>query len=214
MMTLSATDSEKQHQNLPVKIYCDGSAVPNPGTMGIGLVYGNLEHVYSACLGSGTNQIAELFALFAAITLADLNDFIFTDSRYAVKVARCEWRAHCYQDLISEIRNGLEFKRIRLQWIHGHAGHLLQQRADRVANRAARKRRPRIDPQEATVSAWIGRIKTGLIQRPVASECVRMVNQADVGLTSGRSGEHAESGVSRVFSNSGSLHFDGAVVKT
>jgi ribonuclease HI len=197
-----------------VEIYCDGSAVPNPGIMGIGIVYNDLEHVYSACLGAGTNQVAELFALFAAITLAGPYDFIFTDSKYAVKLARREWRAHCYQDLVSEIRNALELKRIRLQWIEGHAGHLLQQRADRVARRAARKRRPRIDPQEVSVSAWIGRIKTALIQRPAASEGVQMVNHADVGLASGRSGEHAESRVSRVFLNSGSLHFDGPVAKT
>ena len=210
MSIIPNESSEKQ----AVNIYCDGSAVPNPGTMGIGIVYGDLEHVYSACLGAGTNQVAELFALFAAVTLADPNDFIFTDSRYAVKVARCEWRAHCYQDLISEIRNGLELKRIRLQWIQGHAGHLLQQRADRVANRAARKRRPRIDPQEAAVSAWIGRIKTALIQRPVASEGVQMVNHADVCAIDGRTNGDAESGVSRGFFNAGSLHLDGAVVKS
>lgn len=156
-------------------IYCDGSCVPNPGMMGIGIVCGDLDHVYSACLGNGTNQVAELFALFAAVTLAELNNSIFTDSIYAVNVALSRWRAHCYQKLISEIRNQLEFKRIRLQWIRGHTGHTLQQRADRVANRAARKRRPRIDPQEASVSAWIGRVKAGFAQRPVVNDCVRCV---------------------------------------
>jgi ribonuclease HI len=164
--------------------------------MGIGIVYGDPGHVFSAYLGGGTNQIAELFALFAAITLADPNDSIFSDSRYAVNMAMGRWRAHCYRELIAKIRNALELKRIRLQWIQGHAGHLLQQQADRAANRGARKRRPRIDPQEVSVSAWIGRVKVGLTQRPVASEGVRIGNHADVGLTSGRSGEHVESGVS------------------
>jgi ribonuclease HI len=187
---LTSTPSDKKQ----IAIYCDGSCVPNPGTMGIGIVYQKIEHAFSACLGGGTNQIAELFALYAAIEFADVGDFIFTDSMYAIKIARCDWRAHCYQDLVLLIRNSLIEKRIRLRWVEGHSGHLLQQRADRVAYRAARKRRPRIEPQVVSVSAWVARCQAALTRDPVGREGLQTVDQADVGFTSGRSGEHAELG--------------------
>jgi len=143
---------EDQQRNKNIEIFCDGACVPNPGFMGGGIVLGNEDHVISQYFGSGTNQLAELLALRTALELATSNDHVFSDSKYALSVASGTWRARVYLDLILEMRNLVEHKRVTLHWLRGHDGHTLQGLADTLAKRAAMTRRSTIDPPSNLLS--------------------------------------------------------------
>jgi ribonuclease HI len=79
-------------------IYCDGACFPNPGFMGVGVVKDESSFVISVCPGPGTNQVAELLALRIAIEVATPGTVIFTDSKYAYKEARAQWRARANRE--------------------------------------------------------------------------------------------------------------------
>jgi ribonuclease HI len=121
-----------------VDIYCDGCSIPNPGRTGCGIVIPNQLEI-SRYLGDGSNQTAELHAMREALILARPADVIFSDSRYAVMLITGRWRAKAHKDLVSEVKR-LRTPGVAIKWIHGHAGNEWQERADRLAKRAALKR--------------------------------------------------------------------------
>jgi ribonuclease HI len=127
------TASQKQ-----LKIFCDGCSIPNPGITGCGIVIPNIIEI-ARYLGEGSNQTAELHALREALLIARGGDSILSDSLYAVRLVTGTWRAKAHKDLITEIRK-LVKPGVRIEWIKGHAGNEWQERADRLAKRAAIKR--------------------------------------------------------------------------
>ena len=139
------------------EIFTDGACIPNPGHMGVGIVLREGEQTISRFVGWGNNQVAELKALHLAIELANSGDKIFSDSHYGLNVIQGIWRAHCHTDLVREIRNLLESRRVQFGWIRGHSGHPLQELADRLAKTAAYTRRSRIDsPSDLLSRAGLG----------------------------------------------------------
>jgi hypothetical protein len=59
MNSLQPSNNHRTAMERKIAIYCDDACIPNPGVMGIGVVYGDVDRVYSACLGGGTNRAAE-----------------------------------------------------------------------------------------------------------------------------------------------------------
>jgi len=90
-------------------------------------------------MGDGSNQTAELHAMREALILARSGDIIFSDSRYAVMLITGHWRAKAHRDLVGEIRRLLT-PGVHVKWIRGHAGNKWNERADRLAKRAAIQR--------------------------------------------------------------------------
>ncbi|MBI4487621.1 MAG: ribonuclease HI [Deltaproteobacteria bacterium] len=137
---------------MQVEIFCDGACIPNPGHMGIGIVLGDETRTVARYLGLGTNQIAELEALKASLTLAMAGDTIFSDSNYALKVTTGLWRPKIHFDLIEELQQIFKTACATLRWVRGHGGHPLQELADRLAKRAAISRRSEIDSPAGLLS--------------------------------------------------------------
>ena len=86
-------DNNISTSNNILKIYCDGACSGNPGNAGSGIaVYFDDKNpvlLYGDFVESGTNNIAELNALYKALQIADETNSnnaisIFTDSRYAI----------------------------------------------------------------------------------------------------------------------------------
>ena len=133
----------------------DGSCLHNPGGA-IGWAWVN--HAggsASAGAPSGTNQIAELRALLAAIEAhpGDEPLSIESDSLYAIKCAS-EWLPNWHRngwrtstgdpvrnaELIRQIDRAISTRPgpVRFRWVRGHVGNFYNERADALAGAAAR----------------------------------------------------------------------------
>ncbi len=139
-----------------IKIYCDGACSGNPGNAGSGLaIYSNTKNpilLYGAFVEDGTNNIAELNALYQALTIASQTHSeniisIFSDSKYAIDCITTwaySWKKNGWSkkggeiknlELIIKAHNLYEKLKDRIEIIHvkGHSGVEGNELADRMA---------------------------------------------------------------------------------
>lgn len=135
-----------------ITAYTDGACTGNPGPAGLGVVLlrdgGKKREELSEYLGVATNNIAELAAIERALDLTaeDPGSIrIHTDSQYAIGVLTKGWKAKANQELIGEIRDKLadRKRRVQFQYVPGHAGVPLNERADELARGAIKTRQTR-----------------------------------------------------------------------
>ena len=126
-------------------VYTDGASSGNPGPAGIGVVlrYGDHKKEISRYIGMGTNNIAELEAIRAALSAIKNKDLpvrLHTDSKYAIGVLTLGWKAKANQELIADIQRLLaRFDDIRLIKVEGHAGVPDNELADTLATSAIKR---------------------------------------------------------------------------
>jgi ribonuclease HI/exonuclease III len=117
--------------------YTDGSAVPNPGPCGAGasLFFCNPDVVCDAglSLGLGTNNIAELAALYICLTeLLKAHKsrlfsraVVFSDSRYALRLATSGKKPSANINLVKLLRavhtEACSAFKVELHWVKGHS---------------------------------------------------------------------------------------------
>lgn len=125
-------------------VYADGACSGNPGPAGIGVVMqdGKQRRELSKFLGQGTNNIAELTALWEAAQMIEEVSRpvrLHTDSKYAIGVLSMGWKAKANQELIAQVKRSLA-RLLDLELIHvpGHAGVVLNERADALAVQAVK----------------------------------------------------------------------------
>jgi ribonuclease HI len=128
--------------------YADGACSGNPGPSGLGVVVidGPTRVELSEYLGEGTNNIAELTAVLRALGEAPRERAmtIYTDSQYTIGVVQKGWKAKANQALVAELRAALSSRpATRLAYVPGHAGVLLNERADALAREAVTGRTTR-----------------------------------------------------------------------
>ena len=151
-VTLNTDDQ----QNINISIYCDGACSGNPGKAGSGLaLYKNNEKpilYFGNYVPNGTNNIAELNALYKALQLADeikTNEkvMILSDSKYSIDCISTwayGWKKNNWTKKSGEIKN-LELiknthylyekikNKIIIKHVKGHAGIEGNELADRMA---------------------------------------------------------------------------------
>lgn len=122
-----------------VEIYTDGACSKNPGPCGYGFLIRH-DDTYlevNRYLGHGTNNIAELSAIGAALEQVEDKSLpvrLYTDSSYSIGVLTKNWKAKANRELISGIRAQIaEFQDLRIIKVKGHAGDPLNERADTLA---------------------------------------------------------------------------------
>ena len=146
-----------------MNIYVDGSASPNPGKGGFGVVIINenneIETCYAHYEDETTNNRQELKAILYALIrwgekLSDLNwhdsiPVVYSDSSYAVNTFNnwmFSWKNNGWKKSDNQIPENLDLieayynlyqngYRIDLRKIKGHAGELGNELADRLATR-------------------------------------------------------------------------------
>jgi ribonuclease HI len=131
-------------------VYCDGACSGNPGPAGLGVVVvaesGRVE--LSEYLGLHTNNIAELTAVLRALgEIPEGKDaMIYTDSQYSIGVLQKGWKAKANVALVAELRTVLKTRpAVKLAYVPGHSGVLLNERADQLAREAVEGRKSRRD---------------------------------------------------------------------
>ena len=140
----AARASARVHAEGTIIIYADGACSGNPGPAGIGVVLqdGGTRKELSQYLGQGTNNIAELTAILEAANVIDTPERpvrLHTDSKYAIGVLSQGWKAKANQELIARAKQALtRFKDFELIHVPGHAGVLLNERADVLAVQAVK----------------------------------------------------------------------------
>jgi ribonuclease HI len=140
-----------------VNVYTDGACLGNPGPGGYGvlLVYNGNEKELSAGFRLTTNNRMELLATIVALeTLKEPCEVdLFSDSQYVVngieKGWAKSWKANGWRkrdkqpalnaDLWARLLDGLEKHKVRFHWVRGHAGHVENERVDRLAFAAAQQ---------------------------------------------------------------------------
>ena len=126
-------------------IFTDGASSGNPGPSGIGVLlrYGQHEKEISKFIGYATNNIAELKAIEAGLSVVKDTSIpvrLFTDSNYAYGVLVLNWKARKNQDLVASIKKTMtQFKDLEIIKIKGHAGEEGNERADYLATSAIKK---------------------------------------------------------------------------
>lgn len=133
----------------------DGSCLRNPGGA-IGWAWVNHEGPsMSGGEASGTNQIAELRALFEAVVAHPGADplLIESDSQYAIKCASewlPSWKRKGWKTASGGAVKNLELVQsidraitdrvgpVRFRWVRGHVGNHYNEMADKLAGEAAR----------------------------------------------------------------------------
>ncbi|WP_198304762.1 ribonuclease H family protein [Arcobacter vandammei] len=144
-------------------IYCDGACSGNPGFAGSGLaIYSNKKNpvlLYGAFVENGTNNIAELNALYQALLIAKQSGFkdtiyIYSDSKYSIDCISTwafSWKKNGWTKKGGEIKNldliikshelYLSLKsNLVLEYVKGHSGVEGNELADRMALTAIKEK--------------------------------------------------------------------------
>ena len=135
-----------------VEIYTDGACKGNPGVGGWGALLRFNEHEKEIFGGEAqtTNNRMELTAVIEALTTLtrDSDAVVFTDSSYVQKGIsewihgwkKNGWKTASRQpvknaDLWVKLDELRRQHRVDWRWVKGHAGHVENERADKLANR-------------------------------------------------------------------------------
>ena len=143
-----------------VEVHTDGACLGNPGPGGWGalLRYGATERELVGAEPATTNNRMELMAAIAALEAlsAPCEVTLHTDSQYVQKGLteglpgwiRRGWKTSGgdpvkNQDLWQRLQQAAARHRVHWRWVRGHAGHVDNERVDRLARQAAETMRGR-----------------------------------------------------------------------
>jgi ribonuclease HI len=131
--------------------FTDGACSGNPGPAGAGFVViepgGKVHEGYDFIGASSTNNVAELTGVLRALEAipADAASILIkTDSKYAIGVLSKGWKAKANQELVAETKRLVQSRRARLEYVPGHAGVSMNERADQLAREAVSTRRSKL----------------------------------------------------------------------
>jgi ribonuclease HI len=137
-----------------VEIHTDGACLGNPGPGGWGalLRFGSVEREIAGSESDTTNNRMELMAAIAALeTLTSACEVtLHTDSQYVQK-GLTEWLPNWIrrgwktaagqpvknQDLWERLQAAALRHQVQWRWVKGHAGHVDNERVDKLARKAA-----------------------------------------------------------------------------
>ncbi len=132
------------HRSKLVTIFCDGSSLGNGQSRtraaAVALLgYKGLWRAFGEYLGEATNQQAEIAA--AALGLSSLREpcrvRVVTDSRYVVETMAGRFRRKSNLDWWQKLDEAARPHSVTWEWAKGHAGHVIQEAADRAARSIA-----------------------------------------------------------------------------
>ena len=140
-----------------VQIHCDGSCLAGIyGGYAAILQYGEVEKVISGVIdGETTNQRMEIIAAYNGLKALTepCKVTVYSDSQYLVQTMNGKFKIKANHSLWEHLKEVTAKHKVRWKWVKGHAGHPLNERADKIAREAAESlqhQEQRYDNQIAT----------------------------------------------------------------
>jgi ribonuclease HI len=126
----------------PILVYADGSCLGNPGPGGWGvlIVEAGATREYSGSDPHTTNNRMEMTAAIEGLRRLppEVKVILRSDSQYLVNSVNLRWKRNANVDLWKELDAEIAGRKVRFEWVRGHAGDTLNDRADRLALEAAK----------------------------------------------------------------------------
>lgn len=125
-----------------IHIYTDGACIGNPGPGGWAAILiedGGKKTPFSGAASWTTNQRMEVQAAIEGLehTPPGAGVTVYSDSQYLVYTMSRGWKRRANLDLWSRLDRVAAQRSMSWEWVKGHAGHPLQEEADRLAQKAA-----------------------------------------------------------------------------
>ena len=121
-----------------IDIYTDGSCLGNPGPGGWAaiVVEDGDKRILSGSSPKTTNNRMELAAAIEGLDAIPKGAAVtvHSDSQYLVNTMTRNWKRRVNQDLWERLDSVVAGRDVRWKWVRGHAGHPLNEEADRIAN--------------------------------------------------------------------------------
>lgn len=151
----------------PVVVHTDGGASGNPGPGGYGAIlqWGGLQKELTAGYRLTTNNRMELLAVIVALEAMKRDGtevWVVSDSKYVIDAVVKGWVFKWEKKAFKDKKNPDLWKRflkayrrhsVRFDWVKGHAGNPMNERADQLAVAAYKKKDLLIDEgYEASVA--------------------------------------------------------------
>ena len=125
-----------------IDIYTDGSCIGNPGPGGWAAIIienGATRKLHGRDENTTNNKMEVLAAIEgieATPTGADVR--VHSDSSYLINTMTKNWKRNKNRDLWARLDSAVDHRNVQWRWVKGHAGHPLNEMADRIANSEAR----------------------------------------------------------------------------
>ena len=144
-------------------IYTDGGAINNPGPGGYGVVIieGNKRKEFSCGYRRTTNNRMELMACIAGLKAVKkpVSIVLYSDSKYVVNGIAKGWAKRWQKndwmrteteraknpDLWESMLELCDYHRVQFRWVKGHAGNPENEKCDRLAVSAAKRKKLLVD---------------------------------------------------------------------
>ena len=143
-----------------IDIYTDGSCIGNPGPGGWAAIIvenGATRKLHGREDNTTSNRMEVLAAIQGIESLPSGADVrVHSDSSYLVNTMTKNWKRNKNRDLWARLDFEIAKRNVWWTWVKGHAGHPLNEKADRIANAEARgepvRRTVRGEPVEPPVA--------------------------------------------------------------
>ncbi len=134
-------------------VYADGACLGNPGPGGWGVVVAEPASEYRELSGgpypATTNNKMEITAATEGLRAVEPGSDVLvrSDSEYVVKTMTLGWKRNTNQEFWRDLDREVAARKVRFEWVRGHAGDKNNERADKLAASAARG--IRLEPESA-----------------------------------------------------------------
>ena len=129
-----------------IEIYTDGACSGNPGRGGWAAIVrrDGEERELHGHDPQTTNNRMEMTAVIEGLAAVphDAQVTVYSDSQYVVNTMTKNWKRRKNQDLWAKLDRETAARDVTWQWIRGHAGHPMNERADRLATQQSNPRAP------------------------------------------------------------------------
>ena len=124
-----------------IDVYTDGSCIGNPGPGGWAaiIVQDGATRKLHGREDNTTNNRMEILAVIKGVEAlpARVDVRVHSDSKYVINTMTKGWKRNANKDLWGKLDAEVARRKVQWNWVKAHAGHALNEEADRIANAEA-----------------------------------------------------------------------------